>query len=105
MSKITEQKEVNRIEEITTGLKCDGCGCEESSPRTNDWQELSAHHDSWGNDSVDSWEYYDCCSPECYIDVLEKCLVEFERYKIGAKFNNMEFVFAKKLVEYVRKLQ
>ena len=33
----------------------------------------TGHHD-WGNDSIDSKEYFECCSKECLMETIEKFL-------------------------------
>lgn len=40
---------------------CDICGKE----ITGHYWEVTTHHDDWGNDSIDSYEYDDCCSTNC----------------------------------------
>ena len=35
------------------------------------WELTTGHHD-WGNDSIDSYEYYDLCSSVCVRNIFEK---------------------------------
>lgn len=72
--KITEQKEVVRktVESVIVGRKCDVCDAEIKEfvfgglPRGQyNYFVIHTWHNDWGNDSVDSQEYYDACSPEC----------------------------------------
>ena len=46
---------------IVKAIKCDVCGKE----FTGKYWRLITHHNDWGNDSIDSLEYYDLCSREC----------------------------------------
>jgi hypothetical protein len=46
---------------------CDVCGKEiksENSFKKPYWS-LTTHHNDWGNDSIESYEYYDVCSKDC----------------------------------------
>lgn len=61
--RITELKDITYKKEVITGCKCDVCNKEIKS-RQNYWR-LTTHHNDWGNDSIDSYEHYDLCSPEC----------------------------------------
>lgn len=41
---------------------CDVC---RKKIETNSYWELTTHHNDWGNDSNESYEYFDVCSKEC----------------------------------------
>ena len=102
--KLTEYKEVTKRERVTIGYKCDNCGKihnENSMP--DSWHEFSGHHNSWGNDSCESYEYYMACSPECYAKLLQKAVEEFEEYS-DAEIDNFEIDFAKRMVSFLNAL-
>lgn len=42
---------------------CDICGKQIKSG--NGYWHVQTHHNDWGNDSVESFEYFDVCSVEC----------------------------------------
>ena len=58
-----EKKEVKIIEEVQSAIICDGCN-KEIDPKQGYFHVCTSHHD-WGNDSFDSLEQYDFCSPAC----------------------------------------
>jgi len=73
MSNIINTKKIVAIQHCIVGKKCDVCG-KEIPPTTiphmsgepvYDYYEVTTHHNDWGNDSVDSYEYFDVCSPDC----------------------------------------
>jgi hypothetical protein len=41
---------------------CDVC---QKEIKTHSYWELTTHHNDWGNDSCESYEYFDVCSKEC----------------------------------------
>lgn len=48
-------------------IKCDICGKEIAGQ----FWRLTTHHHDWGNDSIDSYEYFDLCSRECINKALD----------------------------------
>ena len=80
--KITEKKEVTRttVEEVITGRKCDVCKRDINEVTgAYGWYKynyflIHTWHNDWGNDSVDSHEYYDACCSECAIKFASKYL-------------------------------
>jgi hypothetical protein len=66
--------EVQRVATI-----CDACGTrvEEYSP--DGWVRFSSSHGDWGNDSCESFEYYDACSFDCYVALLCRALDDYGR--------------------------
>ena len=80
--RITETKEVihKQIEDVTVGRICDCCGKRIEVVRKLPFGDeynffhISTHHSDWGNDSIDSWESYDACSPECAVKMAEAYL-------------------------------
>ena len=68
--KITEVRVVTTVErkETLVGRKCDICEKDiELLPDGNGYNYFVIHtwHNDWGNDSVESHEYFDACCPEC----------------------------------------
>ena len=51
---------------------CDVCGKEIES-RESYWS-LTTHHYDWGNDSCESYEYFDICSKDCMRKKFEEYL-------------------------------
>ena len=72
-----EEKEVKRIERVQSKIVCDGCK-KEINPKQG-YFHVSTSHNDWGNDSIDSLEQYDFCSPDC--------LYEFARPYIQDSYN------------------
>ena len=74
----TEEKEVVKktIETVTTGRICDFCGKAilPIEGKRYDYYYITTSHCDWGNDSVDSFEYFDTCSVECALGLTEKYL-------------------------------
>ncbi len=84
---ITEQRKVTRTsyENVPISGKCDICGNEllpvdkEKFPRNlynnsdiYDYYRIATHHHDWGNDSVESYVYTDCCCIECALKYIQK---------------------------------
>jgi len=75
--KITERKEVThtQIDEIVIGRKCDVCKRNIKIDEFNghyNYFKIHTWHNDWGNDSIDSHDYFDACCPECVIKFTEK---------------------------------
>jgi hypothetical protein len=86
--------------------KCDICQKEILSIKNNlpdGWLNFSHSHKDWGNDSIDSIEYFDVCSPECFIKQIRASLKEYECYD-GAEVAHMDFPFAVKFIEYLESM-
>jgi len=80
MSNMIEIKNILVTRECIVGKKCDICG-KEIPPTViphrygepiHDYYEVTTHHDDWGNDSVESYERFEACSPECANKLWEK---------------------------------
>ena len=76
-----KRKEIKKYEEIENETICDICkkqilGEEDykTSFRTkmSHFYEITTHHNDWGNDSVDSYEYFDACCEECLFKFLKE---------------------------------
>ena len=71
--RISEKKEVTetRIKEVPVGMICDCCGQpilpveKRGDINVYNFFYVCTSHNDWGNDSVDSKESFDACSPEC----------------------------------------
>lgn len=99
---IKETKEVTEVKTVTVGIKCDNCGKVHNGDLPDEWHSFSSHHNEWGNDSIYSYEYYDVCSPECYVEKLAE-VVEGEMNGIyNGKVDDMEIQFARRMVEYFK---
>ena len=57
--------------------KCDACG-KDIPPTSRKWSvdrkvtpyfHITTHHDDWGEDSIESYEYLDACCPECAMKI------------------------------------
>lgn len=74
IDEIKEVKEVTEIKETVVARvrKCDVCGKVirdsrdkiKTGKRTDYWKLTTGHND-WGNDSIESIESFDICSPKC----------------------------------------
>jgi hypothetical protein len=99
--KIIEYKEVTKREKVVVAYKCDNCGkLHNSDERPDDWHEFSGHHNSWGNDSCESYIHYMACSPECYAKLLQKAVEDFEDYS-DAKIDDFTIDFAKRMAVFL----
>ena len=61
---------------MVTEIKCDVCK-KVIPPKSTIWY-LTTHHHDWGNDSIDSFEYFDLCSKECVDKKYEEYFKECE---------------------------
>ena len=66
--KIKEYKEVTIKKEITVAIKCNVCG----KAIDGKYWTLATSHRDWGNDSIDSFEYFDLCSKKCVSEKLNE---------------------------------
>ena len=103
--RITQYKEVTEKREVIIGIKCDGCGkIHNGESMPEGWHEFSAHHNHWGNDSVDSWNWYTACSPECYSRLLDETISEYEEYW-SSKIDGFSIDFAKNLSNFLKQVE
>lgn len=76
-----KKEEIKQLKEIENGIICDIC--KKTIREENDYKsefrtkmshfyEVSTHHNDWGNDSIESYQYYDICSEECLFKFLKK---------------------------------
>ena len=76
--KIKRTKEVikHSVEEVITGRKCDICGNDilPVNGNTYNYFYIVTNHFDWGNDSIDSFEYFDACSPACVLKFVKESI-------------------------------
>lgn len=97
MGNIVEKKEVTEYKEVIIGYECDVCKkIELSTCEPNDWHSFSHHHNQWGNDSIDSYEYHLVCSLVFYSKKFNECVDDLKEC-YDAKIDNFEIAFARKL--------
>lgn len=84
---ITERKEITttRLEEVPIAGKCDICGNDllpvdkdklpshfrDRDRSIYDYYRITTHHHDWGNDSIESYKYTDCCCIECALKFIK----------------------------------
>jgi hypothetical protein len=76
--KIYEEKEVIKKQKVVKTIVCDECRKDINQLDTNHYYSVSTHHNKWGNDSVDSWNYFDFCSYKCLSENMEKYYADGE---------------------------
>lgn len=95
---IKEKKKVVRYEDVTIARKCDVCGNIHNGKHTPDeWHCFSSSHNEWGNDSIDSFEQHEVCSPKCYWVKMKQCVNDLDGYN-DAEIDSFEIQFARRLV-------
>jgi len=99
--KLTERKEVTHVEveEVIIGRKCDICGNSiHAVDRIGNYNYYLIHtfHNDWGNDSIDSHEYFDACSPECVMKFTERYIKNSFKDMYNSRQINIEHVRALK---------
>jgi hypothetical protein len=101
MGTITKKETVTEFKEVTTGYKCDVCRKEiESKHFPDEWYRFSHGHGDWGNDSFESVEYFDVCSPECYLRQLFYSYKEMKSYR-SAEIDDKPILFVKSLLDHL----
>lgn len=82
--RVVETKEITKVieEEVTVKRICDNCGKEITISRRTGYGDehnyfhITTHHYDWGNDSIESYEHYDACCPQCALEMAEKYLAK-----------------------------
>jgi len=98
-----ERKEVIVSTLITAAYICDICGAEHIGDIIpNNWHEFSHHHSGWGNDSCDSIEHFQVCSPKCYAIRIRESIKEVGEYG-GAEIDGLDIPFAQNLSDSILK--
>ena len=99
---IKKQEQVTQVKNVTVGHKCDNCGKEVNESRFPDeWHQFTSGHNEWGNDSYESIEQHDVCSPKCYVEKLTKVVGEMEDINDG-EVDDMEVQFARRMVDFFK---
>lgn len=84
---IYEEREVIKKERVPIKQVCDICG--EESKRLH---RISHNHNSWGNDSCDSYETIEICEKdECYRGAFKKFEASSNADYGTAEFDGMEY--------------
>ena len=98
---IEETKEVTSKQKVVVGHKCDICNkISKGKIEPESWHCFSSGHQSWGNDSIESIEWYLVCSPECYIEAIKVSIKDVADYQ-GAEIDEMTGKFAVLLIDYI----
>lgn len=101
MSTVTKTVRVPKQQIVST--VCDVCGKrEDGSP--GGWVHLQYGHGDWGNDSVDSWETQDTCSPACFVGAIRKIVRDYEpgpRPTLQITSYDMDYAFASEFARWV----
>lgn len=96
---LKEKKIVTQEKDVTIGYKCDACGKIHHGNFPNEWHFFSIEHREWGNDSIDSYESFEVCSPQCYINKISDIINGEYSDKFDAKIDSMEIQFARNFIE------
>ena len=84
--------------EQVTSVTCDGCG-KTVSEEQDDWYCFSSYHEDWGNDSIESQEYWDACSGACYLKVVRKVVDDYgEHQNPTLTVDDKSYAFARGMV-------
>jgi hypothetical protein len=94
-----EDKQVKQ--EVTAGYACDVCNTRVTGNLPKDWFSFSHGHCEWGNDSIDSVEYFYVCSVACFKTQLEASIYEIGDRSCGS-VGTMPIPFAKNLLEALK---
>jgi len=96
---VKERKEVTEVKMVTIARKCDVCGKIHKGKYTPDeWHTFSHSHNEWGNDSVDSIEHHEVCSPKCYLVKFKECIKDLSG-RNSAEIDSFDIKFARLLIE------
>jgi hypothetical protein len=90
-----------RPQEVTTGYECDVCGKKINGFPSN-WFHFNQHHDGWGNDSIDSYQYFDVCSPGCFLTQLKESVDKLKDERTG-EVPDMPIEFAEALIKFMER--
>ena len=89
MIKYTKKK-IEETRNILTSIVCDVCGRDipankwtNGKPKycTEKFMRVTTGHHDWGNDSIDSIETHQICSPECMDEFIKGFYENFTRNK------------------------
>lgn len=88
----------NVEQKVLIGCRCDQCGKESSN--LDNWVVSSHRHSDWGNDSIESYETFDLCSPQCYLYQLAASVEHLDRYS-SAQVDDMPIEFVRGLLTLI----
>lgn len=79
--RLVERKEVTKVvmDDVIVGRRCDICNKDIKKIHDNrnyNYFVIHTYHSDWGNDSIDSHEYYDACCPECVMTFARRYVEE-----------------------------
>lgn len=107
MAKTIESLTIKKIERMpaTETCSCNVCGqliyrrsLQESDelPKNNElysfWEVTTGHND-WGNDSPESIEHYEVCSPTCLQGLFDIYKSESSEYQRNSKYINVRHTY------------
>ena len=75
MTEHTREEQVTKL--VTYQTECDGCEKIEKGYRPKGWHQFDSNHGDWGNDSIESYDYFDVCSWGCYLKVVRRELDDY----------------------------
>lgn len=102
----SEFMDVTRVyhQAVPVSGKCDECGKEltQNGSGLYDYYRLSTSHNNWGNDSCDSYKYYDFCCIDCMLKFVDEFWsgLRGPRYSIGHDTYEMEICHKFQLEEH-----
>lgn len=92
------EKDMPVTRKVVVAYQCDRCGKVEE--KAEGWATLAHRHSEWGNDSCDSFERFDLCSPSCYLLQLRESARELAGYKT-AEIDEKSRDFVVALLDYL----
>lgn len=102
MTTTRETQTVTVAKTVTTSTTCDGCGLVVDGEAPEDWVFVGTRHHDWGNDSHESCEVYDACSPACYFTVMSQFVIANSGSKTAEMDGDIGIAFAARILEYLR---
>lgn len=97
MAKIEAEQTVTKT--VIVGYRCDRCGKEDKE--AINWVEMHHGHGGWGNDSCDSVEHFDLCSPKCYLEQLRESADDMRGYPASAEIDGKPLSFVLALLKHI----
>lgn len=82
---------------VVAFYNCDNC--KKSVKSEEDIKSFHGGHQEWGNDSIESYEYFDVCSMKCYLDIIKRELDEYADQYPSYQIDNQSAKFFKGFYE------
>jgi hypothetical protein len=101
MSSIKEEQTVKK--EVTVAWRCDACGVQtaDEDQYKQEWFGFGKSHQGWG---LETWEWHDVCSVDCFINHLQERIPALMEYADnGAEIAEMPVKFAQKVLDRLLK--